>query len=470
MAFATVVPTGGDDRSSIQAAIAAVGTSGGGTVYLPSGTFHVDPDGTAGNTVALRLNYSNVTILGDGPSTVIDSRGTSGPDGNGERHHVIAIAVDHSGGQADPTIRNSGLRNLRLMTSSPETPHLSRPAPRNLYGYGIVNISGNSFGCFVDSCAIDTPDLCGITTGPANTTTRLRVTTTRLQLVGEHGIYMGGADNADCLIADCRFEGVNAAPDETRPTAIALKHTTRLAIRDNFLTGFRDAAINPADFSNTDLLIEANQFSDLRYEHGSSLEVGLNANWITGGIIRNNWFYNLRSTAMFLAPTVRVDKDTNGNVTGCAETDISGVTIEDNHIEKVCWPGMAVTVQYFDPTDPNNKVICPATFGLRLVSPKDVVVKGNTVRDTGGHGIQIDRVEGLCRVTGNTIWCTKPNPSRGIRVLPAQPATVVDNNVVHNMSTEWDGANLSDNLVDGHLSPPYVPYPQGLPPKFDPCS
>ena len=57
--------TGGEDVTSrLQSAIDLAGASGGGTVYLPSGTYRVTPQ--AGRAYCLRVKDDNVLIKGDG--------------------------------------------------------------------------------------------------------------------------------------------------------------------------------------------------------------------------------------------------------------------------------------------------------------------------------------------------------------------------------------------------------------------
>ena len=58
-----------DDTAAIQAAITAVGTSGGGTVYFPAGQYNI----TSGLTIA----YSFVQLKGDGRNSIIYYAGTN---------------------------------------------------------------------------------------------------------------------------------------------------------------------------------------------------------------------------------------------------------------------------------------------------------------------------------------------------------------------------------------------------------
>ena len=57
--------TGANDATTaIQNAINAVQNAGGGTVYLPSGTYKVKPAGTG--QAALKITGSNILFKGDG--------------------------------------------------------------------------------------------------------------------------------------------------------------------------------------------------------------------------------------------------------------------------------------------------------------------------------------------------------------------------------------------------------------------
>jgi hypothetical protein len=55
--------------AAIQLAIDHAGAAGGGTVYLPAGTYAVAPQG--GNDYALRIRYSRVVLRGAGPGITI---------------------------------------------------------------------------------------------------------------------------------------------------------------------------------------------------------------------------------------------------------------------------------------------------------------------------------------------------------------------------------------------------------------
>ncbi|WP_066477173.1 MULTISPECIES: glycosyl hydrolase family 28-related protein [unclassified Sphingomonas] len=59
---ATTNPNSADATNAIQAAINAICTQGGGTVFLPAGTYRIRPQGT--NTAALNLNCNNLILRG----------------------------------------------------------------------------------------------------------------------------------------------------------------------------------------------------------------------------------------------------------------------------------------------------------------------------------------------------------------------------------------------------------------------
>src|SRR3972149_4011481 len=54
-----------DDTAAIQAAIDAVTTAGGGTVYVPSGTYII------GSTLTLPLYPTPITLRGSGSATIL---------------------------------------------------------------------------------------------------------------------------------------------------------------------------------------------------------------------------------------------------------------------------------------------------------------------------------------------------------------------------------------------------------------
>jgi hypothetical protein len=415
-----------DDRTSIQLAIDSIGSSGGGVVYFPTGIYRVTADGSAGNTAALRLRYSNVWLEGDGPVSEIRSTETSDAG-----YHVVPIVLNNVDGGSGP-IRNSGLRRLKLTTTS----HVR---PKYLIGKGLIFLNGDNTkdpqdtneDCFVDQCMLETTGLDGIATGSYTATSKLKVSRTTFRKVAEHGIYLAGDSNVDCLIEGCRFDGVQAPRAETRLDAIALKNTERAIVRRNYFTGFRHSAVSVADFKNVDTLIEGNRFERLTYVLKGARAAGILINWLEGGIIRHNWFNHIASHTIFVAPT-------HHSVT-------SGITIEDNRIVRFGRPGIGVCVQ---------KDQAPGDS----VRPTNIVIIGNTIDAPGGHGIQVDGLRGANRVTNNTVRSSVPINDSGVRLLDLDGGTIVDGNVIHGMTPAWDPVGPAysvkvDNYINGILSP-----------------
>lgn len=107
-----------DDGPTIQAAFNAVGAAGGGRLFLPRGTFTV--------VTAPTLNYSNVTLVGEGKGTTILQWNTRNPlqifgtqpNGDGSTiQNVVNTGLEDLTIQGNQTISNQFLLSLKWFGS-----------------------------------------------------------------------------------------------------------------------------------------------------------------------------------------------------------------------------------------------------------------------------------------------------------------------------------------------------------------
>lgn len=113
-----------DDTNAINAAITYVGTAGGGTVFLPAGTYLVKFQGTAligdDREIAINIQYNNVHLLGAGRGCTLIKQMTGAI-----RAHVIKIGrrVDIPNPVSDCSIRSMTIDgNKNTLTSPKPTP------------------------------------------------------------------------------------------------------------------------------------------------------------------------------------------------------------------------------------------------------------------------------------------------------------------------------------------------------------
>lgn len=116
-----------DDTNAIQAAIDATIAQGGGTVYIPAGTYKIMPQRSVANLEAnaLTIRGSNLRILGDGPAATRLSFRVAGDRDPSSAFDIInrgsqssiwrgsAIAIDNSAGGGKP-LQNVTLEDLEI--------------------------------------------------------------------------------------------------------------------------------------------------------------------------------------------------------------------------------------------------------------------------------------------------------------------------------------------------------------------
>jgi nitrous oxidase accessory protein NosD len=230
---------------------------------------------------------------------------------------------------------------------------------------------------------------------------------------GSHGIYLGGTSR-DVWIQNNKLDGVVASSPESRATGIALKNVENLYLTHNTISGYRNSAINPADFPNTRLFIIGNTIQ-MTYPGAA----GINMNWGTQVLITNNIFDDINNTGIVCR----------------AAHSIEDLRIIANQFRNV-HNGRAVTVEKLGTGRPSN-----------------VSIMNNWCEECY-QGIATDGVVGVLRISSNQIRKTTSDTNPGIYVLDASGSdTLVDHNIIRGYTgTSIDPTALKlNNLINGIL-------------------
>lgn len=146
----------GDDTDAIRAALAACRQAGGGTVYLPAGTYRVAPKEEGG--YAFPLHFGNLVIEGDGASqTVLSFQAWGMKDPAGL---VLKRGGAFTTHQAPGPINGITLRGFRATGNAPPTPQAGQWwGDDSLKGWDITHkalgIWGTVTNLLVEDCEWD---------------------------------------------------------------------------------------------------------------------------------------------------------------------------------------------------------------------------------------------------------------------------------------------------------------------------
>jgi hypothetical protein len=380
------------NRQAIQTAIDTAGQAGGGTVYVPAGTY--DLAATGGNRASLQIKYSNIRLTGDGYASHLHTTDIQ------QGRATIAIAVSSN----DITVEHTDISGLRL--SSADVDNLA-----DLDGAGIITTKRLVNTLSIHDCFFDTRSLVGFTNDA--TTHILRFYNNHIIRTGSHGIYLGG-NSWDVWIQNNKLDGVIASSPEYRATGIALKNVENLYLTHNTISGYRNSAINPADFANTRLFIIGNTIQMI-YPGAA----GINMNWGTKVLIANNIFDGIDNTGIVCQAAHAIEE----------------LRIMSNEFRNVR-NGRAVTIEQLGTGRPSN-----------------VSIMNNWCEECS-QGIATDGVVGALRISGNQIHKTTSDNNPGINVLDAGNAdTLVDHNIIRGyIGTSIDPVAVKlNNLINGIL-------------------
>ncbi|WP_158289363.1 glycosyl hydrolase family 28-related protein [Paenibacillus flagellatus] len=399
------------DMTAIQLAINAASAMGGGTVFVPKGTYIVAPSGST--RILLR---DNVHVLGEGTGSVIKVKDNAGDYG----------MIFGAASSATP-LRNVRISNLRV----DQNPQNNLSCNINLsrtdsYYWQFVIALYNYDHIVVDNVTFD--PTCGVNTITMNNESAQNATITncRFNFVKANGdpeydnsaIYLNGRNHT---VSNCLFY---AAPGQKARGAIETHGGQSVVtnnVSDGYYTGVNIQA-NSKDIHG-DITVNSNTFSNANqgiqlwpYKHYALRNVTVSGNTI------------------HLANTVHQRYTTTG-------ISSAGGTTETGAFENITITGNTIT---FQEEPAYRSSMNEAAYGIGLVKDIDmtnVLIAGNLIKNAPVSGIRLgsNSKVGTIRnvqITGNVVVNAGyyPAPSELYRAAIVLRSTV-------------NGANVSGNFI-----------------------
>ncbi|PYI55430.1 glycosyl hydrolase family 28-related protein [Paenibacillus flagellatus] len=368
-----------DDMAAIQSTINATFARGGGTVFLPKGTYLVSPSGST--RIVLR---DNVDLLGEGTATVVKVK-----DDAGDYGMVFGAATS-----AVP-LKNVRISNLRV-DQNPQnntTCNINSSRTDSYYWQFVIGLY-NYENIVVDNVTFD--PTCGINTITLNKITAKNavITNCRFNFVMAKGdgtydnsaIYLNGRSHT---VSNCLFY---AAPGQKARGAIETHGGTSVIsnnISDGYYTGI-NLQSSEASGEHSDMTVTNNTISNAnqgiqfgpRFQHG-----------IKNVVIANNTIH--------LINTVHQRSLTTGIST-------AGSSVDKGPYENITITGNTIV---FEEEFVRRSTLNEAAYGISLYKDSDytnVLIANNVIKNAPVTGIRVGSsnkvgVSTNIKITGNMI-------------------------------------------------------------------
>ncbi|MMZ48614.1 Pectate lyase superfamily protein [compost metagenome] len=371
-----------DDSQAIINAIRTADSSGGGTVYIPAGTYHV-------TTINVAVSHP-ISIVGE-QGAILDGRQST---------QQSILNIGGSRGGAAPLLADAVKGNKTALTNLPVVPgdivlihssELFNPA-RNYYYRGemaeVASVSGDTItfknGLFDTYHSASTvlyklnmPNISitnlnilrdsnhvGLTVNYARSLhlAHVEVSGARERGIGLSYIYGGAVENNE--VSDCWYEGSGTS------YGLSIASSQHLTVKDNWMHGGRHGISLGGQEPVRDILLTQNVIDNYRDSRVGAFNTHENVEYIT---ISENQILN--------GVSVAGDHLTFDGNTITSRVDYPGIIVKQN------WYTDELVVR-------NNKITAP-NYGILLetylpsLEMKDMIVEGNTIRSkSAGIGIK----------------------------------------------------------------------------------
>ncbi|MCP1357482.1 right-handed parallel beta-helix repeat-containing protein [Aneurinibacillus migulanus] len=371
-----------DDSQAIINAIRTADSSGGGTVYIPAGTYHV-------TTINVAVSHP-ISIVGE-QGAILDGRQST---------QQSILNIGGSRGGAAPLLADAVKGNKTALTNLPVVPgdivlihssELFNPA-RNYYYRGemaeVASVSGDTItfknGLFDTYHSASTvlyklnmPNISitnlnilrdsnhvGLTVNYARSLhlAHVEVSGARERGIGLSYIYGGAVENNE--VSDCWYEGSGTS------YGLSIASSQHLTVKDNWMHGGRHGISLGGQEPVRDILLTQNVIDNYRDSRVGAFNTHENVEYIT---ISENQILN--------GVSVAGDHLTFDGNTITSRVDYPGIIVKQN--------------SYTDELVVRNNKITAPNYGILLetylpsLEMKDMIVEGNTIRSkSAGIGIK----------------------------------------------------------------------------------
>lgn len=371
-----------DDSQAIINAIRTADSSGGGTVYIPAGTYHV-------TTINVAVSHP-ISIVGE-QGAILDGRQST---------QQSILNIEGSRGGAAPLLADAVKGNKTALTNLPVVPgdivlihssELFNPA-RNYYYRGemaeVASVSGDTItfknGLFDTYHSASTvlyklnmPNISitnlnilrdsnhvGLTVNYARSLrlAHVEVSGARERGIGLSYIYGGAVENNE--VSDCWYEGSGTS------YGLSIASSQHLTVKDNWMHGGRHGISLGGQEPVRDILLTQNVIDNYRDSRVGAFNTHENVEYIT---ISENQILN--------GVSVAGDHLTFDGNTITSRVDYPGIIVKQN--------------SYADELVIRNNKITAPNYGILLetylpsLEMKDMIVEGNTIRSkSAGIGIK----------------------------------------------------------------------------------
>lgn len=299
-----------DDTRAIQAAIDSVVLQGGGTVYLPSGTYKIVPprDRAHGpETNALRIAGDNVRIVGDGPS---------------QTKLVFRVAGDRDPSNSYDIVYHNGEPAVWRGSAIAIEGTRSADAPRHGIAIENLEIDGGAYPGNTDDQANPVPPTTGagwdithkgILIEPDRNYRGLRFSDLHVHNFRGEIIYGGGSGIDDVVIERCELHSTNAD---------GISVSASQVVRENRVYDCAHACVE-SFHGPKEACYLGNRFS------GARIGINVQTDWDSpsAALISGNTFEECRNTGILMNVENGPTLIENNTFVDCGYQEISDATI-----------------------------------------------------------------------------------------------------------------------------------------------
>ncbi len=411
-----------DDTRAIRSAMAAVATKGGGSVFIPAGTYKIMPQ-TLGEAGGIVIEQNNIRIYGEGPDKTVLSfrvRGDRDPNTawdviNGMVTRGSGIAIGGTGDINNPR-KNIVIHDLKLLGNAPATGQTFYPASTtNGDGWDLTHK--------------------GITLGADRAINNVRIQNVHVGNFRGEVIYSGGYMNGLLEIFNCKIWGTNADGISVSNNLVArgneiwdCAHAGVESYHMNRVLGvpqngiYENNFIEPRRTLKVNGKIGINVFNDGTNAYDPSFRSTPVNVVVRGNTVKNAWHYGFMSNLCLFDSVIENNTFLDCGISGEPFYGAVNLTAGGGYNQVMAIDGVAVRGNRIEVTGAR-----PAGYAFELTS--------------GGHKLKNITIE-----NNTVVGPTSGNMLRRFLILLGAPGEVVQNVVMRNNTANVVQGGAAEDL------------------------